>query len=137
MDRLTPEERSRNMSKIRSRNSRPEMAVRSLLHRMGFRFRLHRSDLPGTPDIVLPKYRTAIFVQGCFWHRHEGCRNCAAPKTNVEFWEHKFLKNILRDRQVVSSLEADGWRVIIVWECEVADTRCLATRLNHMLRNIA
>jgi DNA mismatch endonuclease (patch repair protein) len=106
------------MSRIRSENTRPEKVVRSLLHSIGYRFSLHRRDLPGKPDIVLPKYKTVIFVHGCFWHRHQGCKNTTTPKTNAEFWGKKFSENIARDRKKKSNLEDLGWNVVIVWECE-------------------
>jgi len=92
--------------------------VRSLLHLIGFRFRIHRKDLPGSPDIVLPKYRTVIFVHGCFWHRHEGCSRCTTPSTNRKYWQKKFKANVARDKEVISNLEEDGWKVCIIWECE-------------------
>lgn len=118
-DKLTPAQRSWNMSRIRSGDTKPERIVRSLLHQMGFRFRLHRKDLPGTPDIVLPKYHSVVFVHGCFWHRHENCKDCTTPKTNSEFWLEKFRKNVERDKRVTQKLEGMGWHVIIVWACEV------------------
>lgn len=128
-DRLTPSRRSWNMSRIRSGNTKPERIVRSLLHRMGFRFRLHRKDLPGTPDIVLPKYHSVVFVHGCFWHRHEGCKKCTTPKTNTEFWLEKFRKNVERDKRVQQELEGMGWHVIVVWACETKNLEELAKRL--------
>lgn len=128
-DRLTPEHRSWNMSRIRSRDTSPERIVRSLLHRMGYRFRLHRKDLPGSPDIVLPKYRTVIFVHGCFWHRHKGCSQCYMPKTRVDFWEHKFDATVKRDRKVVCALRRAGWRVVILWECQLRDTCVVEKKL--------
>ena len=118
VDRLSPEHRSWNMSRIRGRNTQPELAVRSALHRAGYRFRLHRKDLPGRPDIVLPKHRTVVFVHGCFWHRHPGCRFAYTPKSRVAFWQKKFDDNVARDRRNVRALRALGWRVITVWECQ-------------------
>lgn len=129
-DRLTKEHRSWNMSRIRSTNSKPEIIVRSLLHRMGYRFRLHRKDLPGKPDIVLPKYRTVIFVHGCFWHRHQGCKYAYQPKTRKEFWEAKFKSNIERDKMVFSKLQTLGWEVIVIWECEIKN------RLNPVMNTV-
>lgn len=114
------------MSGIRARNTKPEIVVRSLLFKLGFRFRLHRKDLPGKPDIVLPRYRIAIFVHGCFWHQHTGCRLAKFPNSNVEFWEAKLRSNIERDRKNCNSLVAAGWRVLIVWECA---TKSEAARL--------
>ncbi|WP_430735394.1 very short patch repair endonuclease [Halodesulfovibrio aestuarii] len=117
------------MGRIRSSNTKPEKIVRSLLHRMGFRFRLHRKDLPGKPDIVLPRYHSVVFVHGCFWHRHEGCKECTTPKTNTEFWLEKFQKNIERDVRVKQELEGAGWHVITVWGCETKDIEELGKRL--------
>lgn len=107
------------MSLIRGKDTGPEMKVRSLLHQMGYRFRLHRKDLPGKPDIVLPKYRTVILVHGCFWHRHDGCKYAYHPKSRTEFWENKFQETQERDLKKEKALEASGWRVLVVWECEL------------------
>ena len=109
--------RSRMMSGIRGKNTKPELAVRRALHAAGFRFRLHRCDLPGAPDIVMAGRRITIFVHGCFWHRHKGCRLVKAPATNTEFWRAKLDSNVERDRKAISALHAMGWRVLIVWEC--------------------
>ncbi len=133
MDHLTPEERSQNMSKIRSGNTKPEKKVRSVLHKLGYRFRLHRKNLPGSPDIVLPKYHSVIFVHGCYWHRHEGCVNATMPKTNTKFWLDKFKQNVKRDLLVKESLNDLGWKVVTVWECEVADQAALEERLTNEL----
>ena len=129
MDTLTPERRSWNMSRIRGRDTRPERLVRSLLHRMGYRFRLHRKDLPGRPDIVLPRYRTVILVHGCYWHRHPACRLAYTPKSNREFWEEKFSENVRRDSLQYEELGALGWRVLVVWECETKKLQTLSERL--------
>ena len=115
------EQRSRNMSAIKSKNTKPEIKVRKVLHSMGYRFRLHSKDLPGSPDIVLPKYKTVIFVHGCFWHRHENCKYASTPKTRQEFWEAKFRENINRDKLNQENLSSKGWKIIIVWECEIKD----------------
>ena len=115
------EQRSRNMSAIKSKNTKPEIKVRKVLHSMGYRFRLHRKDLPGSPDIVLPKYKTVIFVHGCFWHRHENCKYASTPKTRQEFWKAKFRDNINRDKLNQENLSSMGWKIIIVWECEIKD----------------
>ena len=113
------EKRSKNMSAIRSKNTKPEIAIRKLLHSLGYRFRLHRKDLPGSPDIVLPKYNTVIFVHGCFWHRHENCKYASTPKTRKEFWEKKFRENINRDNLNQANLALKGWKIIIIWECQL------------------
>jgi len=106
------------MSRIRSKDTKPELIVRSLLHRMGFRFRLHRKDLPGKPDIVLPKYKTVIFVHGCFWHGHKGCRRSNVPKSNQEYWVPKINRNIQRDKEHYKQIKKMGWKVLVIWECE-------------------
>lgn len=111
--------RSRMMSGIRSRNTKPEKLVRSFLHRQGFRFRLHVRELPGKPDIVLPRYRAVIFVHGCFWHRHENCRHATIPKSNTAFWLEKFASNAVRDATVKRQLEISGWQVLTIWSCQM------------------
>lgn len=131
MDRISEQRRSWNMSQIRNRDTRPERQVRSMLHQMGYRFRLQAKDLPGRPDVVLPKYRTVVLVHGCFWHRHEGCRFAYAPKSRVEFWRAKFRQNVRRDLEVCRLLEQDGWRVVTVWECELRTPDRLRERLNR------
>jgi DNA mismatch endonuclease (patch repair protein) len=117
-DRLSRERRSWNMSRIRGKNTVPEKQVRSSLHRAGYRFRLHPKQLPGRPDVVLPKYRTVVFVHGCFWHRHKGCRYAYTPKSRVAFWNAKFESNVERDRRNSRELRRLGWKVVTVWECE-------------------
>lgn len=121
------------MSRIKGKNTRPERIVRSLLHRMGYRFRLHGKDLPGRPDIVLPKYRAVIFVHGCFWHRHRRCRNCTTPTNNRVFWVKKLEGNVARDRVNARALRKLGWKVVVVWECEVASAEGLKRRLASAL----
>ncbi|MDH2089949.1 very short patch repair endonuclease [Rhizobium pusense] len=134
-DTLTSERRSWNMSRIRGRDTRPELLLRSLLHRAGFRFRLHAKQLPGRPDVVLPKYKAAIFVHGCFWHRHPGCRNATTPSTRREFWQEKFDGNVSRDARNRADLEATGWTVLTVWECELkADAESVVSELARKLR---
>ncbi|MEM9417689.1 MAG: DNA mismatch endonuclease Vsr [Planctomycetota bacterium] len=133
VDKLTKERRSWNMSRIRGTDTKPERVVRSVLHRMGYRFRLHRRELPGKPDIVLPRYKTVVFVHGCYWHRHKGCRLAYTPKTRVEFWNTKFTANVERDRRNVRELEQSGWKVIIVWECETVDRDLLEQSLRAAL----
>jgi len=118
---MSADKRSRLMSKIRGKNTKPEMQVRSLLHALGYRFRLHRKDLPGSPDIVLPGRKTVIFVHGCFWHRHEGCHKTTTPATNRERWEKKFKENIERDQRNQDALRQLGWRIVIIWGCEAND----------------
>lgn len=115
----TAAQRHFNMSRIRGENTKPEMLLRSALHRAGVRFRIHRKDLPGKPDIVLPARRIAAFVHGCFWHRHEGCRYATIPATNTAFWKAKFERNVERDAENMAALESNGWRVVTVWECEL------------------
>lgn len=115
----SPAQRSYNMSRIRSKDTAPEVRLRSLLHRSGLRFRLHGKDLPGRPDIVLPGARVAVFVHGCFWHRHQGCRYSSMPSSNVEFWEQKFGRTVERDHENIQSLRDLGWEVIVTWECQV------------------
>lgn len=130
VDFLSPSERSERMSRIRSSNTAPEVALRCAMHAVGFRFRLHSKGLPGKPDIVLPRYKTVIFVHGCFWHRHRGCKVATTPKTNTEFWVEKFDRNVVRDARTREQLEGLGWRVIVVWECELrsANQRAGAVR---------
>lgn len=118
-DIVSPEKRSWNMSRIKGSNTKPEMFVRSMLHRAGFRFRTHDKSLPGKPDIVLKKYKSIIFVNGCFWHRHEGCTEATTPKTRQEFWEAKFKRTIERDKEQAGALEKLGWQVNCIWECEL------------------
>ena len=121
MDTLTKERRSWLMSHVKSKDTTPELLVRSLLHRNGFRFRLHVKTLPGTPDIVLPKYKTIIDVRGCYWHRHQNCHLATTPSSNVAFWNMKFQKNIIRDKKNDALLYAAGWNVIILWQCQIND----------------
>lgn len=133
MDRLTPEQRSALMSRVRGRDTAPEMAVRKLAHAMGFRYRLYAKDLPGHPDLVFPRLRKAIFVHGCFWHAHEGCKLFRVPSTRQEFWERKFAANCTRDERVLRELEARGWHVLVVWQCETKDPEALRSRIRSFL----
>jgi DNA mismatch endonuclease, patch repair protein len=133
MDRISQSRRSWNMSQIRGKNTKPEVFVRSLLHSLGYRFRLNRKDIPGKPDITLPKYKTAIYVHGCFWHRHEGCKLAYTPKSNLAFWETKFQKNVERDFLVQKALKDTEWKALIVWECELRSSGALARRLHNAL----
>ena len=136
-DRITPEHRSWNMSRIKGKDTKIEVKVRSWLFSKGFRFRKNDRRYPGTPDIVLPKYKTDIFINGCFWHRHEGCRYATTPKTRTEFWMNKFEKNVENDRKHKEELETMGWRVITLWECELKKNSFEDTmnRLEQQLHN--
>ena len=137
MDRLSTERRSWNMSRIRGKDTKPELVVRSVLHCLGFRFRVHRKDLPGRPDIVLPRHRVAVLVHGCFWHRHSGCRYAYTPKSNLNFWTAKFEQNLARDSRITRELQQLGWRVVLVWECQTVDRVALAPWLNSRLKSTA
>lgn len=121
VDRISPEARSANMRQVRGRDTKPEIRVRRLLHRAGYRFRLHRRDLPGRPDIYLPKYLLAVFVHGCFWHGHEGCKRSKLPDTRRDFWEAKIAANRKRDARVVEELEQRGIAAVTLWECALKD----------------
>lgn len=115
----TPAQRSFNMSRIKGKDTQPEISLRSLLHSAGFRFRLHRKDLPGRPDIVLPGSKVAVFVHGCYWHRHKGCRYTTTPSSNTQFWEQKFARTIERDAENIVALQDAGWKVVVAWECQL------------------
>ena len=121
--------RSYNMSLIKGKNTKPEITVRKYLHAQGYRFRLHVKDLPGKPDIVLPKYKTVIFVHGCFWHQHPGCKHAARSASNQEYWEKKLDRNINRDKRNLNDLGLLGWRVLVIWECETRDKAALVERM--------
>jgi DNA mismatch endonuclease (patch repair protein) len=121
VDIVDKETRSRMMSGIRGKNTLPEITVRKYLHSKGLRYRLHVKTLPGKPDLVLPKYRLALFIHGCFWHRHKGCRYATTPASNPEFWQKKFEANVQRDKEVTRQLKHAGWRVLVIWECEIND----------------
>ncbi|WP_272910951.1 very short patch repair endonuclease [Falsiroseomonas oryziterrae] len=135
VDSLTPPERSRIMAAVRAKNTRPEMAVRSLVHRMGYRFRLHRKGLPGRPDLVFPGRRAVIFVHGCFWHRHPDptCPLARMPKSRLDFWRPKLEANKERDSANVSRLTEQGWRTLVVWECELRDMAAVAENVRRFL----
>ena len=120
-DTITRKHRSWNMSQIRGSDTKPEIAVRSYLHRNGLRFRIHDKKLPGKPDIALKKYRTAVFIDGCFWHRHKGCKYSYTPKSRVKFWRTKFENNIKRDNEVNGLLKDLSWNVVRIWECEISE----------------
>jgi DNA mismatch endonuclease (patch repair protein) len=129
MDTVDQVTRSKMMSRIRNKDTGPELVVRSLAHRLGYRFRLHRRDLPGSPDMVFPGRRKVVFVHGCYWHRHPGCRLAYVPKSNVEFWTQKFESNVIRDAKSLATLKEVGWDATIIWECEVADPDYVAACL--------
>lgn len=132
-DRISEERRSWNMSRIGGKDTKPELRVRRLLHAMGYRFRLHYKTLPGKPDIVLPKYHAAIFVHGCFWHRHPGCKYAYTPKSRVDFWKKKFKSNVERDKRNQAALAELSWRHLVIWECEIDDTGDLIQRLHNFI----
>lgn len=134
-DQRVDPQRSKLMSQVRGRNTTPEIQIRKLLHSLGYRFRLHRKDLPGTPDIVFPSRRKVIFVHGCFWHRHEGCRFSSMPKTRVEFWKKKFEENIARDSRKLSQLRESGWTPLVIWQCELRDENTVRSRLVAFLES--
>jgi DNA mismatch endonuclease (patch repair protein) len=126
-DTVTPEQRSKIMSRIKGKNTKPEILVRSVCHELGLRYRLHRRDLPGKPDLVFPKHRLCIFVHGCFWHRHLGCKYAYTPKSRQDFWLPKLARNVERDLDAQRALIASDWKVMIIWECH--------TRNRELLRN--
>ena len=135
-DVKTPEERSRNMAAVKGKDTKPEMIVRKYLFSRGLRFRVQVRKLPGKPDIVLPKYKTAIFVNGCFWHGHEGCKYFRLPKSNVEFWKEKIERNIERDKESMQALFDLGWKVVRVWECELRNKANREETLNKIYTSI-
>ena len=132
-DTVTPDQRSRIMAQVKSKDTKPELLVRSLLHRLGYRFRLHRKDLPGKPDIVLPRHRKAIFVHGCFWHGHTGCKRSARPTSRADYWNAKIDRNMQRDATATAQLAALGWTVLTLWECELRPAEALNDRLHGFL----
>lgn len=132
MDIVSESQRSWNMSRIRARDTQPERTVRSALFKAGLRYRVDVHDLPGKPDIVLKRYRTVVFVHGCFWHRHPGCKLAYTPKSRNDFWEAKFERNVERDREVETQLRQAGWRYLVIWECEVRDD----SQLQALIREI-
>jgi DNA mismatch endonuclease (patch repair protein) len=137
VDFLSPLARSERMARIRSKDTQPELALRKVLHALGLRYRLHGAGLPGKPDLVFPRYRTVVFVHGCFWHRHPGCKIATTPKSNTPFWVEKFERNVMRDARVATELQAQGWRVLVTWECELsslAKARPTGERLADLIR---
>ncbi|RWQ03314.1 MAG: DNA mismatch endonuclease Vsr [Mesorhizobium sp.] len=133
MDRLSPSHRSWLMSRVRGKDTTPELIVRRVLHRLGYRFRLHDPKMRGKPDLVLASRRKIIFVHGCFWHRHAGCKKATLPKSNQVFWQEKFEKNVARDEKIRFDLEAQGWSVLVVWQCETKDPETLERLLGTFL----
>jgi DNA mismatch endonuclease, patch repair protein len=133
MDTLSPAQRSERMSRIRSKDTRPELVVRRLLYSLNFRYRLHQRNLPGIPDIVFAKRKKAIFVHGCFWHQHYGCKTSHIPKSRREFWTSKLEGNCVRDKANLRRLKASGWSVLVIWECQVRNLSRLETRLQRFL----
>lgn len=136
MDIVEPAKRSLMMSGIRGKNTKPEMVVRRFLHAQGYRYRLHRKDLPGKPDIVLSKLKVCVFVHGCFWHRHPGCRYAVLPKTRAAFWEAKLNANVDRDQASIRALQKAGWNVFVIWECELRRPNAVLQTLSESLRKL-
>jgi len=134
VDHISKIKRSWNMSRIRSVNTKPEIIVRSILHKMGYRFRLHQKKLPGKPDIVLPKYKIVILVHGCFWHRHNNCKRCTIPTTNQEYWLPKFERNIAKDKMNRKNLIKAGYIPIIIWECEIKKPEKLSKKIDKIIK---
>jgi len=137
MDKISVLRRSANMRAIRSKDTKPEMAVRRLAHRMGYRFRIHRKDLPGKPDMVFPGRRAVIFIHGCFWHQHPdpACKDTLPPKSNADYWQPKLLRNQTRDSEHEAALQAQGWRVLVIWECQTKDEAALKNLLKSFLES--
>ncbi|MDH4609722.1 DNA mismatch endonuclease Vsr [Pseudomonas sp. BN102] len=138
-DFLSPAERSDRMSRIRGKDTQPELALRKVLHGLGLRYRLHGAGLPGKPDLVFPRYKAVVFVHGCFWHRHSGCKIATTPKSNTPFWLEKFEKNVTRDAQAAADLQVLGWTVLVVWECELASAKkaqATGKRLHEVIRQL-
>lgn len=132
-DTLSIAERSRLMAKIRSKNTGPERTVRSLLHRAGYRFRIHVRSLPGTPDVVLPRHRLVVFVHGCFWHRHKGCKVATTPKSHRKFWSDKFARNVANDRKHVRQLRRLGWHVVTIWACQLRNPERVMAKIKKSI----
>ena len=132
-DRLNPEKRSWNMAQIKSRNTEPEIKVRRVARHLKIRFQMHRNDLPGSPDIVFPEYRLAVFVHGCFWHRHKRCPMASTPKTRFSFWHQKFLDNTMRDKKVTKQIKKAGWHMGVIWQCQTKTPEMIEARLLKLL----
>ena len=133
MDTLSQQERSERMSRVRGKDTKPELVVRRLVHRLGFRYRLHSRELPGKPDLVFARLKCVIFVHGCFWHRHVGCPLCRLPKSRLDFWKAKLEGNRKRDSRNQRKLRKDGWRLMVVWECQLAELERLERRILEFL----
>ncbi|WP_210191580.1 very short patch repair endonuclease [Rhodomicrobium sp. R_RK_3] len=129
MDNLDPEQRRKTMRAVRSRDTTPEIIVRRMAHRLGLRFRLHRRDLPGNPDLVFPRYHLAVFVHGCFWHRHPDCDHATMPRTRVDYWTNKFNQTIARDAAAIEGLKSIGWRALVLWECRLREPEYIKNAL--------
>jgi DNA mismatch endonuclease (patch repair protein) len=134
MDKLDPQRRSENMRRIKSKGMKPEILVRSLVHELGYRFRLHRRDLPGSPDLVLPRHRKIVLVHGCFWHQHSECREGRVPSSRRDYWEPKLARNQARDAMNLAALQQAGWKCLVIWECETKDINALRDRVAAFLR---
>lgn len=134
MDNISKEERSRLMASVKQKNTKPEMNVRSLLHKHGLRYRLHDSKLPGKPDLVFPRYHTVLFVHGCFWHGHSdrNCKLARIPKSNIEFWKNKIIVNMERDKKNIARLQELGWKVIVIWECQIRDNKVIEDLIHQI-----
>lgn len=132
-DVYNSEKRSEIMARVRATGSKPELIVRQVAHGLGYRFRLHRTDLPGKPDIVFPRHRRVILVHGCFWHGHKGCAKARRPVTNREFWDRKLSRNVERDSENAVVLRRIGWKVLVIWECETKDRECLAAKVSRFM----
>jgi DNA mismatch endonuclease, patch repair protein len=135
-DHLSPSQRSRVMARIHGRNTQPELAIRSIVHRMGYRYRLHVRALPGCPDLVFPKYKAAMFVHGCFWHQHRNCPRARKPRSNIAFWSRKLSKNALRDRRHLKALQELGWKTLVIWQCEIKNFEKVAKTVRRFLRPV-
>lgn len=131
---MDKEARSRIMRQIRKRNTKPELIVRRSVHALGYRFRLYRSDLPGSPDLVLPRHGKIILVHGCFWHQHPGCKSAKVPRSRPEYWEPKLARNVARDQRILAELKDLGWNTLVLWECELADKASLSCRIEAFIR---
>ncbi|WP_261521690.1 very short patch repair endonuclease [Burkholderia multivorans] len=135
MDKLTPEERSQLMAKVKSKNTTPEMIVRKLVFSMGYRYRLHDEKLPGKPDLVFPGKRKVILINGCFWHRHQGCKFASTPQSRTDYWERKFERTVERDKKNIEELTSLGWECLVIWECELKNPDILKANISSFLRD--